>query len=320
MSAHRIDTTSRTRKIFRAAAILLPALGLVAITWFVTLRALDTQRREAEARLGADLNNQAVNLEDQIRRQILQLDQTLRILVTVWATDPAKFNLAAWRDRAVALSDVSRDLLLADSNGIVVQSTLPDMIGTDISSRDDFAYALQHGDAADRRRPAAAGRRLRRLPRPPVTDRSCASAHRRGALAALRGWLVRRRGGGALNISGITDMFLAANSAHPSSRSLGLTTASCGPSTDGSPNPSPTQPTPIHPHYSTSPTASQSPFIHPDTSLHTPTHPHHHSPHHHTGHTKRPSHMYCIPSAQRIARALILTRNVCLAIEVINIP
>ncbi len=145
MPAHRIDNTSRMRKTFRAAAILLPALLLVAAIWLGTISAIHTQRRDAEARIVAGLTNQASNFQDQIRRQILVLDQTLRILVTGWAADPAKFSLSAWQGRAVALADVSRDLLLADSNGIVVQSTLPDTAGADISSRAYFAYARQHG-------------------------------------------------------------------------------------------------------------------------------------------------------------------------------
>ena len=145
MPAHRIDNTSRMRKTFRAAAILLPALLLVSAIWLGTISAIHTQRREAEARIVAGLTNQASNFQDQIRRQILVLDQTLRILVAGWAADPAKFSLSAWQGRAVALADVSRDLLLADSNGIVVQSTLPDTVGTDISSRAYFAYARQHG-------------------------------------------------------------------------------------------------------------------------------------------------------------------------------
>ena len=128
----------------------MPALGLVAITWFATLSAVDAQRREAETRIAAQVNNQASSFEDQIGRQIRELDQTLRILAAAWATDPAKFNLAAWRDRTVALSDISRRLLLADSNGIVVQSTVPDSVGTDVSSSDYFAFALQHGELAQK--------------------------------------------------------------------------------------------------------------------------------------------------------------------------
>ncbi|HEY3848304.1 MAG TPA: PAS-domain containing protein [Acetobacteraceae bacterium] len=146
MLAQRSETNSRARNIFRATAILLPAFGLVAITWFGTLSAIHAQREEATARIVAQVTNQANSFQQEIHQQILDLDQTLRILVGVWETDPAKFDLSAWRDRAVALSDFSHDLLLADNHGVIVQATMPRAIGTNVSDRDYFVDALQHAE------------------------------------------------------------------------------------------------------------------------------------------------------------------------------
>ncbi len=146
MPAQRTETNSRVRKIFRTAAVLLPALGLVAVIWFGTLSAVDAQRQEAEARIVARVTSQANSFQEQIHRQILELDQTLRILGGAWEADPAKFDLSAWRDRTVTLSGIGPDLLLADNHGLVVQSTVPEAIGTNVSGRAYFANALQqHG-------------------------------------------------------------------------------------------------------------------------------------------------------------------------------
>jgi hypothetical protein len=141
----RTEPDSRARKLARTAAILLPALALVGITWLGTLSAINAQRTEAEARVITRVTNQATSFQGQIRRQVLDLDQTLRILVAAWEADPASFNLTAWRDRAVALSDISRDLLLADNHGRIVQSTVPEVVGTNVTGSDYFTYALAHG-------------------------------------------------------------------------------------------------------------------------------------------------------------------------------
>jgi signal transduction histidine kinase/CheY-like chemotaxis protein len=145
MPNQRTETKSGARKIFRIAAILLPALGLLAVTWFGLLRAINTMRQEAETRITARVANQAAGFQEQIQRQILELDQTLRILVGAWEADPAAFDLSAWHGRAAALSDITRDLLLADNHGAIVQSTVPEAVGTNVSGSDYFVYALQHG-------------------------------------------------------------------------------------------------------------------------------------------------------------------------------
>jgi signal transduction histidine kinase/FixJ family two-component response regulator len=145
MPPQRTDTDGGVRRLFRAAAILLPALGLVALTWVGTLAAIRAQRDDATARIVARVTNQANSFQAQISQQILTLDQTLRFLAGAWDVDPQKFDLLAWRDRTVALSGISRDLLLVDQNGRVVQSTAPDAVGTDVSGRGYFVFAQQQG-------------------------------------------------------------------------------------------------------------------------------------------------------------------------------
>ena len=145
MAAERTHTESHWRKILRAALIVLPALGLIAITWFGTNSAIQAQRQEAQARILARVADQAVSFQHEIHQQLLELDQTLRILVGAWEADPPHFNLNAWRDRAVALADLSHDMLLADNHGRIVQSTVPEAVGTNVADTDYFRYALQHG-------------------------------------------------------------------------------------------------------------------------------------------------------------------------------
>jgi signal transduction histidine kinase/AmiR/NasT family two-component response regulator len=79
-----------------AAGILLAAAFLVALTWISTMEAIRAQRADTTARVTATLTNQALTFSEQINRQILTLDQTLRILIAAWAANPSGFDLNAW--------------------------------------------------------------------------------------------------------------------------------------------------------------------------------------------------------------------------------
>ena len=133
------------RRPLALAAILLPAATLIALTWLVALYVTDAQRTAAEERASARVGNQAIAFAELINRQIRELDQTLRILVDVWQADPGGFNLEVWKRRTAALNDISRDMLLVSNQGRVIQSTVPEAVGLDVSSRDYFTFAVQHG-------------------------------------------------------------------------------------------------------------------------------------------------------------------------------
>ena len=73
-----------------------------------------------------------------MRRELLSVDQTLRILEYDWQRNPAEFDLPTRAGQVVVLNDVSLQLFIADSHGIVRASTRPAIIGTDVSGRDYF--------------------------------------------------------------------------------------------------------------------------------------------------------------------------------------
>ena len=123
------------KQMLGGLAILAAALCLVALTWMGTTRAIQQQRLEASARVTATVTNQALTFSEQVNRQILAMDQTLRILVHAWETDPRHFDLEAWRHQSVVLSGISRDMLLVDENGIIRQSSVPEAIGQNVSDR-----------------------------------------------------------------------------------------------------------------------------------------------------------------------------------------
>jgi len=134
------------KHLIGACGIVVAAAVLIALTWMGTVRAIHAQRMENAARVSATLNNEALTLTEQINRQLLALDQTLRMLVTAWETDPGDFNLESWRSQAVVLSGISRDMVLTDAAGIVRQSSVLSAINADVSGLDYFK-ALSAPDA-----------------------------------------------------------------------------------------------------------------------------------------------------------------------------
>ena len=125
---------------FGRAAIIVAALVLVALAWVGARDAIRAHRGEARARVQAEVLATTQSIEEQLRRELLSLDQTLRILEYEWQRDPDHFDLAARSGQAVVLSDVSLQLFIADSHGIVQASSRPAIIGTDVGNRDYFRH------------------------------------------------------------------------------------------------------------------------------------------------------------------------------------
>ena len=120
--------------------IVAGTLTLIALTWIGTLTATRNERTDAEARVRADVANQAQIFEEQLQRKLLEVDQTLRILGRTWETDPESFDLATARRQFVVLNDISSQVFIVDEHGIVLHDTVPATVGTNVSGRDYFRY------------------------------------------------------------------------------------------------------------------------------------------------------------------------------------
>ncbi len=134
------------RQRLGVALILISAAGLIALTWIGTLNAIARQREQAEARIAAHAESDAKDLASELNHQLLDIDQTLRMMVGAWESDPAQFDLQVWQSRAVALHGISGAMLMVNDQGRIIQSTIPEAVGVDASGAANFAYAMQHGD------------------------------------------------------------------------------------------------------------------------------------------------------------------------------
>lgn len=132
-----------------AAAILVVAASLVALTWVGATKAIRAERIDNIGRVTDDLSNQALTFTEQINRQILAIDQTLRFLVAAWEMNPRGFELEAARKRSVVLSGLSRDLVMTDETGVIRQSSVVEAINQNASGLDYFRALAGAADSGD---------------------------------------------------------------------------------------------------------------------------------------------------------------------------
>jgi signal transduction histidine kinase/CheY-like chemotaxis protein len=118
--------------------LIAAALVLIALTWIGARDAILTHRTEARARVQAEVVGKALAFEALLRREMLSVDQTLRILEYDWERNPTDFDMAARSAQLVSLNDASLQVFITDSQGIVRSSSRAAIIGTDVSARDYF--------------------------------------------------------------------------------------------------------------------------------------------------------------------------------------
>ena len=120
------------------AAIVGFAILLAVAAWIVALVVTDAdqdqQIREAEARA----SNLALVFEEQVYRQILSIDQGLRVIKSDWERNPAAFDYPALARGALSVSDLVSELALLDSHGRVIAATRRELLNTDLSGRRYF--------------------------------------------------------------------------------------------------------------------------------------------------------------------------------------
>jgi signal transduction histidine kinase/CheY-like chemotaxis protein len=129
-------------------AVVAAGLALIVLTWVGTYDAMLTEHAEAIAHIQAELANEALVFETQLRGQLQAIDQTLGVLGREWERDPGNFSLDGWGGQALIFADLAQYIFVTDTRGIIRLSTRADLVGTDVSTREYFRVgaALPAGD------------------------------------------------------------------------------------------------------------------------------------------------------------------------------
>ncbi len=113
---------------------------MIGVLWFGAASAILEHRAETRAQVQMALQNKADLAAEEIRRELLVTDQSLRIIEVEWEHDPQNFNFDDWRKRLLALSDNSLQIFLTDSSGIIRRSSRPNLVGDNVTGRDYFQH------------------------------------------------------------------------------------------------------------------------------------------------------------------------------------
>jgi signal transduction histidine kinase/response regulator of citrate/malate metabolism len=119
-------------------AIVLAAVSLIALIWLGAMIALRANRAEVEAHAAAEVANEALMFAERMNEQLAAIDQTLHVLERDWEANPEGFNLPAWRQRALVLSNASLQVFITDAAGVIRQATDTALIGQSVGDRSFF--------------------------------------------------------------------------------------------------------------------------------------------------------------------------------------
>jgi signal transduction histidine kinase len=108
-----------------------------------TRNAVRAHRGEVEARVEAESLGKALIVEEQLRRELLSIEQTLRILEYEWQRNPPAFDFDAWSRQALIQDDVSLQLFMSDAQGVVRASTRRTLTGNNVAARDFFRHEAE---------------------------------------------------------------------------------------------------------------------------------------------------------------------------------
>ncbi|MEJ0016140.1 MAG: PAS-domain containing protein [Acetobacteraceae bacterium] len=121
-------------EVLASFGVVVAAVTLIALVWINTARSIDAERGDLQARVEATVSGQALVLADFIRREMLGVDQSLRILKQAFQVDPDKFDMRVWREQMPVLTDVTDDIFIADENLIIRHDIYSRAVGLPIGS------------------------------------------------------------------------------------------------------------------------------------------------------------------------------------------
>jgi PAS domain-containing protein len=110
-------------EILASVGIVVAAIALIALIWITVARSGDNYRSVLQARIEATVSGQAQILATEVRREMLNVAQSLNILKRAYQADPDHFDLQAWQAQMPALTDVSSEVFVADNELVIEQDT-----------------------------------------------------------------------------------------------------------------------------------------------------------------------------------------------------
>ncbi len=115
--------------IMACIGVVLVTGALIALVWSIALRTIADQTQQTRDRVEQDILARAVVMAEEIRTEMLSIDQSLTILRAAWNQAPDTFKLTEFQQFLPALTTLSPDIFVADEKWVVRQSIIPSAVG-----------------------------------------------------------------------------------------------------------------------------------------------------------------------------------------------
>jgi PAS domain-containing protein len=122
-------------EVLASLGVLVVAAALIGLIWINASRAIDAEHSARREQVEATAAGQATVLANEVRREMLGVDQSLRILKAAFQADPEHFNIQTWREQIPALTDVADDVFIADEHLVIQQDIIATAVGMGIGNR-----------------------------------------------------------------------------------------------------------------------------------------------------------------------------------------
>src|SRR4249919_1121932 len=104
--------------LVRHRAVVLGAI-LISLVWMAVFFFLKNEHDSAERAAIQNSTNLAGALEEHLSRSLSEIDRSLKIIRTLYARDPAKFDLVDWMKSSRSLNDDVLQVSIIDRDGHV---------------------------------------------------------------------------------------------------------------------------------------------------------------------------------------------------------
>lgn len=142
-SVHRAPQIQlRSAELLASLSIAIAAVTLTSLVWLIAGRAIDGERAQLHARIETTISGQSLVLADMVRREMLGVDQSLRILRRAFQVDPVHFDIWAWREAVPALTDVIDDVFIADEQLIIRHALYQPDVGSALDAHAARPFGL----------------------------------------------------------------------------------------------------------------------------------------------------------------------------------
>jgi len=127
---HRIGPA----ELLASGAVATVSILLIVLIWIVANRAIQDQHAETLDKAEQTMKGQAAILAEEVRHELLLVDQSLAILQDAWKRDSEQVDLTQWQKIMPAITSVSDDIFIADENRIIRQDILPAAVGQGVGA------------------------------------------------------------------------------------------------------------------------------------------------------------------------------------------